>query len=304
MTETVSITEVGPRDGLQNQPQSLSVAERISLIDSLIDAGLNSIEVGSFVSPQAVPAMANSDQVMAGLAGRSARFSALVPNRRGYDNARKAGVPAVNLVIAASDSFNQKNINRTTEQVLAGCAEVIACGRADGIATVPYIATAWECPFEGVMDQGWVLELADRLVEMGASRVVLADTIGAATPAQVASLTQQLIARQSADLVACHFHDTRGFASANAFAALEQGVRRFDSSIGGLGGCPFAPGATGNVATEDLVLLFEQMGFSTGVNVDRLLSSVALAKQLTGNCQGGHSLAWLQRQQQKASRII
>ena len=294
-------TEVGPRDGLQNQSRQLSVEQRIQLIDSLIAAGLARIEIGSFVSPSAVPAMANSDQVMAGLINRPGHFSALVPNRYGYDNARKAGVPAVNLVVAASDTFNQKNINRSTEQVLSACAEVIACGRDDGIETVPYIATAWECPFEGVIDQGWVLELVDQLFEMGATTVVLADTIGAASPAQVASLTQQSIIRQGANAIACHFHDTRGFASANTFAALEQGVRRFDSSVGGLGGCPFAPGATGNVATEDLVLLFEQMGFSTGVDLDCLLQTIALAQQLTGNCNGGHSLPWLQRQQQKAS---
>lgn len=298
MTERVWITEVGPRDGLQNQPKRLSVSERVRLIDSLIAAGLTSIEVGSFVSPKAVPAMANSDQVMAALAGRRANFSALVPNRRGYDNAREAGVPTVNLVIAASDTFNQKNINRTTDQVLEACAEVIACGRADGIDVVPYIATAWECPFEGGMDSGKVLALFNRLIDFGASRVVLADTIGAATPAQVAELAKQAIAQHGAEAIACHFHDTRGFASANAFAALEQGVRRFDSSVGGLGGCPFAPGATGNLATEDLVLLFEQMGFSTGVNLSRLLETISLAKQLTANCHGGHSLAWLQRRQE------
>ena len=296
MTERVWITEVGPRDGLQNQSQLLSVEQRIRLIDSLITAGLEHIEVGSFVSPRAVPAMANSDQVMAGLAGRQAKFSALVPNRRGYDNACEAGLSTVNLVIAASNTFNQRNVNRSTDQVLAACEEVVACGRADGIETVSYIATAWECPFEGVIDQGWVLALADRLFDLGVSTVVFADTIGAATPAQVASLAQHAMTRYGADATACHFHDTRGFASANVFAALEQGVRRFDSSIGGLGGCPFAPGATGNVATEDIVLLFEQMGFSTGVNIDLLLESIALVQQLTSHCHGGHSLAWLQRQ--------
>lgn len=299
VAERVWITEVGPRDGLQNQPQSLSVEQRICLIDSLIAAGLNHIEMGSFVSPNAVPAMAKSDEVMAGLVGRSAKFSALVPNRRGYDNAHQAGVPAVNLVVAASNTFNLKNINRSTEQVLAACAEIIACGRADGIDVVPYVATAWECPFEGGMDSGKVLALFNRLIDFGASRVVLADTIGAATPAQVTVLTKQAIALHGEEAIACHFHDTRGFAGANAFAALEQGVRRFDSSVGGLGGCPFAPGATGNVATEDLVLLFEQMGFSTGINLDRLLETIELVKQLTGNCSGGHSLAWLQRRQQR-----
>ena len=299
MSEKVWITEVGPRDGLQNQAQHLSVDERVKLIDSLMDAGLEQIEIGSFVSPKAVPAMANSDQVMAGLAGRNASFSALVPNRRGYDNAKLAGVPAVNLVVAASDTFNQKNINMSTEKALSICAEVIACGKQDDIATVPYIATAWECPFEGKMDQQRVLELTARLFEMGASTVVLADTIGAATPVQVSGLCEQAIANHGADRLSCHFHDTRGFAAANAYAALEVGIRRFDSSVGGLGGCPFAPGATGNVATEDLVLLCEQMGYSTGVDLNRLLTSVALVKQLTGNCSGGHSLGWLQRQQQK-----
>lgn len=300
MADRIIINDVGPRDGLQNQARVLSPSERLRLIRALIDAGLPAIEVGSFVSPRAVPAMANTEQVVAGLfAGVSAdtaHFSAFVPNLKGYELARQAGLGAVNLAVAATDTMNRNNIRMSTAQAVAMAETVIAQGRADGIDAVPYIATAWACPYEGRVDPRVTLELAAGFFAAGASTVVFADTIGAANPAQVKSLLEAAVASFGTQPLACHFHDTRGFGVANAYVAVEAGIRRFDASIAGLGGCPFAPGATGNVATEDLVVLFSDMGFETGIDIPALVAASDLATELTGSVAGGRSLQWLRRQ--------
>jgi len=301
MREKVFINDVGPRDGLQNQAKILTPAERLQLINALVAARLPAIEIGSFVSPKAVPAMAGTDEVAAALPAAASAFSALVANLKGYEQARAAGIKVVNLPIAASNTMNEKNIRKNNAEAIALTAEIIAQGKIDGIDAVPYIATAWECPFEGMVDEGVVVDITGQFFAAGAKTVILADTIGAANPAQVKSLFSRLIAEFGADNLGAHFHDTRGFGVADAYAALEAGIRKFDASIGGLGGCPFAPGATGNVATEDIVLLFEKMGFDTGVDFDQLIAASDLAKQLTGNCDGGHSLKWLKRQQEKGS---
>lgn len=300
MAEKIIITDVGPRDGLQNQPKILTADERIQLVNALVAAKLPAVEIGSFVSPKAVPAMANTDLVAAGVNISSHYFSALIANQKGYEQAKAAGVHGVNLPIAASNTMNEKNVRMPTDQLVAVTSEIIAQGKADGIDAIPYIATAWECPFDGLIEEKVVLDIAAKFFAAGAKTVVLADTIGAANPGQVKSLVSKMVKEFGADNLACHFHDTRGFGVADAFAAVEQGIRRFDGSIGGLGGCPFAPGATGNVATEDLVVLFSQMGFDTGVDVEKLLEAVELAKILTGNCDGGSSFKWLKRQQEKA----
>ena len=299
MAEKVFINDVGPRDGLQNQAKILTPIERLQLINALVAAKIPAIEIGSFVSVKAVPAMAATDEIAAALPETESKFSALVANRKGYDLAKAAGVKVVNIPIAASNTMNEKNIRKTNHQASALTAEIIAQGRIDGIDAVPYIATAWECPFEGAIDEGVVAEMAGQFFAAGAKSVILADTIGAATPAQVKSLYSRLIGEFGAENLGAHFHDTRGFGVADAYAALEAGIRQFDASIGGLGGCPFAPGATGNVATEDIVLLFEKMGFDTGVDFDQLITASDLAKELTGNCPGGHSLKWLKKQQEK-----
>lgn len=301
MREKVFINDVGPRDGLQNQAKILTPAERLQLINALVVARLPAIEIGSFVSPKAVPAMAGTDEVAAALPASASAFSALVANLKGYEQARAAGIKVVNLPIAASNTMNEKNIRKNNAEAIALTAEIIAQGKIDGIDAVPYIATAWECPFEGMVDEGVVVDITGQFFAAGAKTVILADTIGAANPAQVKSLFSRLIAEFGADNLGAHFHDTRGFGVADAYAALEAGIRKFDASIGGLGGCPFAPGATGNVATEDIVLLFEKMGFDTGVDFDQLIAASDLAKQLTGNCDGGHSLKWLKRQQEKGA---
>ena len=299
MAEKIFINDVGPRDGLQNQEKILTPIERLQLINALVAAKIPSIEIGSFVSPKAVPAMVGTDEIAAALPDTASNFSALVANRKGYDLAKAAGVKVVNIPIAASNTMNEKNIRKSNQEAIALTAEIIAQGKLDGVDAVPYIATAWECPFEGMIDEAIVADMTGQFFAAGAKTVILADTIGAATPAQVKSLYGRLIAEFGAENLGAHFHDTRGFGVADAYAALEAGIRKFDASIGGLGGCPFAPGATGNVATEDIALLFEKMGFDTGIDFELLIAASDLAKELTGNCPGGHSLKWLKRQQEK-----
>ncbi|MFV0277224.1 MAG: hydroxymethylglutaryl-CoA lyase [Parahaliea sp.] len=297
--EPVIINEVGPRDGLQNHPRHLTPAQRVRLIESLVAAGVSSLEMGAFVSPKAVPAMAGTDEVFAGLDSNSAGFSVLVPNRKGYELARDAGIATVNLVVAASNSMNKQNIRMSTEQAMAVAHEVIAVAADEAMRTQVYIATAWQCPFEGAVDPGLVLEMTGQLLDWGSDRIVLADTIGAAAPGAVRALVAEAIGEYGAEKFCCHFHDTRAFGVANVYAALEAGARRFDTSVGGLGGCPFAPGASGNVATEDVVLLLEQEGFDTGIDLKALLDSVALAAELTQSSVGGRSYNWLRQQAEK-----
>tara|TARA_R110001592_G_scaffold357416_1_gene660615 strand:+ start:193365 stop:194294 length:930 start_codon:yes stop_codon:yes gene_type:complete len=295
----VQINEVGPRDGLQNQARILQPEQRLRLIEALVGAGLSAIEVGAFVSPKSVPCMAATDQVIAGLPAAAVNYSALIPNRKGYDMARASGIETVNLVVAASNTMNEKNIRMSTSEVMAISAEVIQQARSDQLCSQVYIATAWACPFEGAVPESVVIELAGQLLAQGVATIIIADTIGAADPAVVRSLMQELVKEYGTGQLSCHFHDTRGMGVANVYAAVEVGVRSFDASIGGLGGCPFAPGATGNVATEDVVLLLEQMGFITGINMKKLLQAVDLAAELTGSCQGGHASKWLRGQAEK-----
>ena len=301
MTEKVFINDVGPRDGLQNQAKILTPAERLQLINALVDAKLPAVEIGSFVNPKAVPAMAGTDEIAGKLPAADVAFSALVANFKGYELARDAGVKIVNLPIAASNTMNEKNIRKNNAEAIALTIDIIAAGKKEGVEAIPYIATAWECPFEGFVDDKVVIEMTGQFLDAGAKTIIMADTIGAANPAQVTSLYKQLIAEYGADSLGAHFHDTRGFGVADAYAALEAGIRIFDASIGGLGGCPFAPGATGNVATEDIVVLFEQMGFDTGIDLNKLIAATDLATELTGNCGGGHSMRWLKRQQEKGT---
>lgn len=296
MTHHITINEVGPRDGLQNQQQLLSTEQRIQLIEQLLEAGVTHIEIGSFVSPKAVPAMAGTDKVAAGLPANGASYSALIPNSKGYDHARAAGITSIALVVAATDTMNEKNIGMSTAQAMSVCRDVIAQGRKDNIHMQAYVATAWECPFEGMVDEKVVIELVSQLDDAGATDIVIADTIGAANPASVKSLMDKLVVNIGAERLSCHFHDTRGMGLANVYAAVEAGIRKFDASIGGLGGCPFSPGATGNIATEDVVLMLEKMGYHTGINLAGLLDAVDMAAKLTGNCNGGHAFNWLKRQ--------
>lgn len=297
MSDFVTVNEVGPRDGLQSQGKTLSLDERLLMIDALLDSGIRSIEVGSFVSPKAVPQMAGTGELFGRLPMTDAvAYSALVPNLRGYELAREAGVRSVAVVLSATQTMNQRNINMSLEQTTAVCAELMQRAREDGIQARAYVAVAFECPFEGLTPPSVVEHLTQRMFEAGADKVIIADTIGAANPRAVREVLERLTPYDAARQLSCHFHDTRGMALANVLAALECGVREFDSSIGGLGGCPFSPGATGNLATEDLVLMLDAMGLRSGIDPLALVTSVQRVQALTGTPLGGHSFRWLDRQ--------
>ena len=305
MREKVLINDVGPRDGLQNQPRVLAVAQRVQLIQALINAGVRSVEAGAFVSPKAVPAMAGTDAVLAGLpVDAGIDFQVLIPNLKGYQLARSAGATTVVLVVCASETMNQRNVRMSVEESLAQAREICAAARLDGVRVVTCIAVAWHCPFEGATEPGRVLDLAGRLFAMGAQDVNIADTIGAATPMAVGNLMGALAREYSTERLACHFHDTRAFGLANVYAALETGIRKFDSSVGGIGGCPFAPGATGNVASEDVVMLLEQMGFDTGIDLPLLMAAGQLVGGMLDTTSGGRADAWRRLQLEKGAEVI
>lgn len=292
--DAVRINEVGLRDGLQSQPKHLSLEERERLAQALLATGLRHFEIGSFVSPKAVPQMAGTGELVARLSPPpGVVFSALVPNMKGYELARAAGMDQVAVVVSATETMNQRNINMSLEQTFAVAEAVIRRGSDEGARVQAYLAVAFECPFEGPTPAAVVRDQAARLADFGADEIVIADTIGAANPAAVRELLDALVARHGAERLACHFHDTRALGLANVFAALESGIRRFDSSVGGLGGCPFAPGAKGNVATEDVVMLCESMGLETGVDMPALLAAVATVSDLIGAPQGGRAHYWL-----------
>lgn len=305
MSKKVLINEVGPRDGLQNQQKVLTVNEKLCLIEALKAAHVPAIEVGAFVSPKAVPAMAGTDQIVAQLTGSDVRISdtrvsdtqisALIPNMKGFELAYASGVRIVNLVVATSDTMNEKNIRMNTEEAMSVCLDVIekASQQPEQITVQAYVATAWGCPFEGSISEKKVSEMTGRLLSAGVSNVVIADTIGAANPASTQSLTSLLVDEYSNGQLSCHFHDTRAMGLANIYAALISGVFKFDASIAGLGGCPFSPGASGNVATEDVVMMLHQMGYETGISLQKLLQASDLAQELTGSAPGGRAKLWL-----------
>lgn len=300
MGTKIIVNDVGPRDGLQNQRKILEPAERLQLIRSLLDAGMKHIEVGSFVSPKAVPAMAGTDQVLAGLPqGGDACFTVLIPNMKGYELARENGARSVSMVLYGSDGMAEKNARMSRSQADEASINIIALAKQDGIRVTATISVSFECPFDGKIDPAVIEATTTRMLAVGADEVCIADSIGAANPAQVRAMASKLVEQHGSEKLSFHFHDTRAMGLANVYAAIESGIRKFDSSIGGLGGCPFAPGASGNVATEDVVMMVQQMGFETGIDLAALLQASALAKELTGTAPGGRALPWLQRYLQK-----
>lgn len=294
--DTVIVNDVAPRDGLQNDPTALAPAERARLVDALVDAGVPSVEVASFVSPKAVPNMAGAADVVAALDLDRADFHALTPNRKGYDLARAAGVRSVGVVLAATETMNRENINMGLDAAAAVCAEVLQQARSDGVTARAYIAVAFECPYEGTVADETVERLANALLRAGADEIIVADTIGAGNPGRAKALFERMVAAFGPAPLAAHLHDTRALALANAWQALECGIRKFDASTGGLGGCPFAPGAAGNLATEDLVSLLHQTGVHTGIDLAALLNVVADLEVRLGRPIGGRTLPWLRRQ--------
>lgn len=296
--EPIYVTDVAARDGLQNQPVHLSTASKLHLIGLLDAAGVASVEATSFVSPKAVPQMADAGELMQQLnqAYPDLRSSVLVPNLKGLERAVAAGAREIAVVLSATEIMNQKNINMSLAQASEASEQVLTRAGELGMRTRAYIAVAFACPFEGSTPLDRVLALAARMQLAGAGEIVIADTIGAAAPPDVRERMRALAQVVTADRLAIHLHDTRGMAVANAWAALEAGVRRFDSSAGGIGGCPFAPGAAGNLATEDLVLMAGQSGFATGIDLDLLMDAVAFAERELQRPLGGGAATWLRRQ--------
>jgi isopropylmalate/homocitrate/citramalate synthase len=274
MPKRVTIVEVGPRDGLQNEPALVSTADKIAFIDRLSAANLPVIEVSAFVSPKWVPQMADAADVFAGITKRAGtRYTALVPNLAGLDRALASGVTEIAVFASSTETFSRKNINQSIDESLATYRQVCARALAAGVRVRGYLSTAFGCPFEGEVQPQRVADVAIRLAELGVFEVAVSDTIGVAHPGQVPRVLEAVLARLPADRVALHFHDTRGTALANVLAALPYGIATFDASAGGLGGCPYAPGASGNLATEDLVYLLDGLGIDTGVTLARVVEA-------------------------------
>jgi len=296
--QRVTVVEVGPRDGLQNEPVYVPTADKIRFVDALAAAGLPVVEVTSFVNPRRVPQMADAGAVIAGIARRpGVRYSALVPNQRGLDAALTAGLDEVAIFAAASDTFSMRNIGQDVEASLATYAAVCRRAHEHALRVRAYVSTAFGCPFEGEVDPRRVAEVAARLIEMGAFEVSVSDTIGIAHPGQVGSVIDAVAARVDRGRLALHFHDTRGTALANVLAGLEAGIAVFDASAGGLGGCPFAPGATGNLATEDLLYVLHGLGIDTGVSLAAVVDASLAIEPLVG-----HPLSSRYTQAVKATR--
>ena len=282
LPRTVSIREVGPRDGLQNE-DPVPTGAKVRLLDALSGTGVGRIEAVSFVHPKAIPQMADADEVWA--AARKAegvRYSALVPNSRGAQRALAAGFREVEVVVSASETHNRRNVNRSVGESLDDISRLIGQLHAAGSTAEVIVATSFGCPYQGDVDPRAVARIVDRVVADGADRISFGDTTGMATPYRVREVVAAVRERHPDLPLLLHFHDTRGTALANLLTALDLGVTEFDASVGGLGGCPYAPGATGNVATEEVVHMLHDMGIDTGVDLDALLAAAALAEQIAG----------------------
>lgn len=273
MSDKIKIVEVGARDGLQNEAATLSVDDRILFLKKLVDTGLQYLEGGSFVSPKAIPQMVDSEKVWEGVKNIAADFSFLVANQKGLDRTFEAGVKSISVFTATSDSFTQKNIGMSVSESLATFAPIVSQAKAKKLSVRGYISTVFGCPYEGSQSSDKAVDLVKKLFQMGCEEVSVGDTIGVAHPKQVKEVFQKLKGECGLQYLAGHFHDTRGAALANIQAAADLGVKIFDSSVGGLGGCPYAKGASGNVATEEVVWLLEGAGFKTGVSIEKLLQT-------------------------------
>ena len=264
----VTVVEVGPRDGLQNEHASITTLDKIEFVNRLTEASLPVIEVSAFVSPKWVPQMADAAEVFAGIRRREdTRYTALVPNLAGLDRAMRAGVAEIAVFAASTETFSRKNINQSIDESLATYAQVCGRAHAAGLRVRGYLSTAFGCPFEGAVAPGRVADVAARLADLGVFEVAISDTIGIAHPGQVPRVLEAVLTRVPVHQLALHFHDTRGTALANVLASLPYGIATFDASAGGLGGCPYAPGAAGNLATDDLIYMLDGLGLETGVSL-------------------------------------
>ncbi len=283
-SQRLIVQEVAPRDGLQIEPAWVETADKVNLIDQLSLAGFTRIEAGSFVSPKAIPALRDGEQVFQGITRRpGVIYVALIPNLKGAQRALDAEADELNLVVSASQSHNQANMRMTREQSLAAFADVVSLVGNRGVSLNGSVATAFGCPFEGPVDEDVVMRLVDTYQALGMHGVTLADTTGMANPRQVYRLVRRVLEQLPAAALTLHFHNTRGLGLSNVLAAYEAGARRFDASLGGLGGCPFAPGASGNICTEDLVNLCEEIGIDTGIDLPHLLDLSRTLPSLLGH---------------------
>ncbi len=282
MTNRINIVEVGPRDGLQNEKQAIDVATKVALIERLADAGLKTVEAGAFVSPKWVPQMAASDEVLATIKrAPGVSYPVLTPNMKGYEGARAGKADTVAIFGAASESFSKKNINASIAESLERFKPVLDAAKTDGIRVRGYVSCVLGCPYEGEIPLGNVVNISKALFEMGCYEISLGDTIGVGAAGEARAMIRAVAEEVPIAALAGHFHDTYGQALANIYAALEEGVRTFDSSVSGLGGCPYAPGASGNVATEDVVYMLDHSGFETGADLDALVRiSVWISEKL------------------------
>jgi len=280
----VSIYEVSPRDGLQNEAAPIPLEGKRELILALVRAGLTRIELTSFVSPRWVPQLADAEDLARALpAPAGVTFSALCPNAKGLERARAVGLREIAVFLSASETHNRKNTNKSIEQSFEAFEEVVSPALEHGMRVRAYVSTVWGCPYEGNVDPQKALEIAHRLIELGCYQVSLGDTIGVGTPLQTREIVRLFLSELPQEKLALHFHDTRGTALANALVGLELGIRDFDASVAGVGGCPYAPGAAGNLASEDLVYMLEGMGVRTGVNLDLLIEAGRVAERVIGH---------------------
>ena len=282
MSDSVRIIEMGPRDGLQNEKTPVSVANRIAFVEKLLGAGLHTIEVGAFVSPKAIPQMVGSDEVLRAVNHLAGEFHVLVPNEKGYEAARACGAKVISVFTAASEGFCRANINCSIAESIERFKPVVERAKGDGIRIRGYVSTVLGCPFDGEVKPKAVADVARQLSELGCYEISLGDTIGVGTPVKAREMLRAVGEHVPREKLAMHFHDTYGQALANLYAGMEEGVCVIDAAAGGLGGCPFAPGATGNVATEDVVYMLEGMGIRTGIDMSKLLEATNEITALIG----------------------
>ncbi len=284
----VSVYEVSPRDGLQNEASLVSIEGKRRLIGALCDAGLKRIEVTSFVSPKWVPQLADAVELCESLvAPDGVTFSALVPNARGLERALSVKLPEIAVFLSASESHNKMNVNKSVAATLEVFQEIVPPALEAGVRVRAYVSTVWGCPYEGDVSVDASVDIAKKLIALGCYQVSLGDTIGVGTPQKTREIVTRMLAELSIDQVALHFHDTRGTALANVLMGLELGIRHFDASVGGVGGCPYAPGASGNLATEDLLYMLDGMGIETGIDLEKLIEAGNVASQVIGRALPG-----------------
>lgn len=300
----VDVYEVGPRDGLQNELRTLATEDKARLIEALIDAGEKRIELTSFVSPRWIPQLADAEKLLSLVPRREGvMFSALVPNLKGLERAKEAGLQEAAVFLSVTESHSKKNINKSVAEAIATSTEVAREARAAGMRVRCYLSTVWGCPYEGITPVAKVIEVVKRLADVGFYQLSLGDTIGVGTPTQTAEIVGEISKLVPLEQIALHLHDTRGTALANALIGLSMGVTTFDSSIGGLGGCPYAPGAAGNLSTEDLVYMLHGMGVDTGIDLPKLVLAGELGQELIGRKLPGKYLqAALGEREKQASR--